>query len=442
MVAAGACVVASSVGALVGYGIGHLAWTTLGQALVEIYGQADNFQRYRKLVEDWGLWIIIAKSFAPIPFKFIAIAAGVASMNLFAFTIASVLGRTLHFAMIAVLVAFWGQKFLRLIDKYERWLAGVGVLTVIGIGIAYAVRKRDHPPASFVVVLWHIMLFDVLRRGRLHVVDQSYQCEVSVSDVCTHGVDTGFAALGYVKVAVLGILQGITELMPVSSTAHMRLVPAFLGWPDPGSAFSAAMQLAALAAVVSYFWTDVKDLAANSLSALGRRQFDDRHLRFSTWIVLATVPIGVAGLLMAKLLNTCNSPVRSMTVIGGACVAMALLLAFAEIAARHRRTIEKASLVDAIAVGVAQVGALVPGVSRSGSTLTAALALGFKRDEATRLSFLLGLPAIALAGLKEPLRGCRHVGISRTTFGCWDYPGSTLQPGTGHSRGRPRLMAA
>jgi membrane protein YqaA with SNARE-associated domain len=140
MVAAGACVVASSVGALVGYGIGHLAWTTLGQALVEIYGQADNFQGYRKLVEDWGLWIIIAKSFTPIPFKFIAIAAGVASMNLFAFTIASVLGRTLHFAMIAVLVAFWGQKFLRLIDKYERWLAGVGVLTVIGIGIAYAVR--------------------------------------------------------------------------------------------------------------------------------------------------------------------------------------------------------------------------------------------------------------------------------------------------------------
>jgi membrane protein YqaA with SNARE-associated domain len=136
----GACVVASSVGALVGYGIGHLAWTTLGQALVEIYGQADNFQGYRKLVEDWGLWIIIAKSFAPIPFKFIAIAAGVASMNLFAFTIASVLGRTLHFAMIAVLVAFWGQKFLRLIDKYEGWLAGVGILTVIGLGIAYVVR--------------------------------------------------------------------------------------------------------------------------------------------------------------------------------------------------------------------------------------------------------------------------------------------------------------
>lgn len=135
-----ACVVASSIGALVGYGIGHLAWATLGQTLVDLYGQADNFQRYQKLVEDWGLWIIIAKSFTPIPFKFIAIAAGVASMNLLTFTIATVIGRTLHFAIVAVLVAFWGQKCLRLIDKYERWLAGVGILAVIGLGIAYAMR--------------------------------------------------------------------------------------------------------------------------------------------------------------------------------------------------------------------------------------------------------------------------------------------------------------
>ena len=82
-----------------------------------------------------------------------------------------------------------------------------------------------------------------------------------MEDSCTHGVDTGFAALGYAKVAALGVLQGITELLPISSTAHMRLVPAFLGWQDPGSAFSAAMQLAALAAVVSYFWSDVRALA-------------------------------------------------------------------------------------------------------------------------------------------------------------------------------------
>lgn len=111
-------------------------------------------------------------------------------------------------------------------------------------------------------------------------------------EVCTRGVDTGFVALGYVKVAVLGVVQGITELLPISSTAHMRLVPAFLGWPDPGSAFSAAMQLAALAAVVSYFWSDVRDLTMNSLHAIARGHFQDRHLRFSVWIVLATIQSG------------------------------------------------------------------------------------------------------------------------------------------------------
>ena len=220
-------------------------------------------------------------------------------------------------------------------------------------------------------------------------------------EVCIRGIDTGFVALGYAKVAVLGVVQGITELLPISSTAHMRLVPAILGWQDPGSAFSAAMQLAALAAVVSYFWSDVRGLAANSILAIARGQFGDRDLRFSLWIALATIPIGIAGLSLAKLLNTCNSPLRTVSVIGWACVAMAVLLGIAEVRARHRRMIGEASLLDAMLVGIAQVGALIPGVSRSGSTLTAALALGFKRDEAARLSFLLGLPAIALAGLKE-----------------------------------------
>jgi len=222
-----------------------------------------------------------------------------------------------------------------------------------------------------------------------------------MAEVCMRGVDTGFEALGYAKVAILGVVQGITELLPISSTAHMRLVPAVLGWQDPGSAFSAAMQLAALAAVVSYFWSDVRGLAANSLRAIARGQWRDRDLRFSLWIALATIPIGIAGLLLANVLNTCNSPLRTVAVIGWACVAMAVLLGIAEVRARHRRMVDEASFLDAMLVGIAQVGALIPGVSRSGSTLTAALALGFKRDEAARLSFLLGLPAIALAGAKE-----------------------------------------
>jgi len=222
-----------------------------------------------------------------------------------------------------------------------------------------------------------------------------------MAEVCTQGLYTGFVTLGYAKVAALGVVQGITELLPISSTAHMRVVPALLGWQDPGSAFSAAMQMAALAAVVSYFWSDVRDLFTNSLSAVVRGELDNHYLRFSAWIVLATIPIGVAGLALAKTLNACGSPLRSLGVIGWACVVMAILLAVAEVYARHKRTIGNVSLADAMIVGIAQVGALIPGVSRSGSTLTAALALGFKRDEAARFSFLLGLPAIALAGFKE-----------------------------------------
>jgi len=222
-----------------------------------------------------------------------------------------------------------------------------------------------------------------------------------MADVCTQGVDTGFVGLGYAKVAFLGVVQGITELLPISSTAHMRIVPAVLGWQDPGSAFSAAMQLAALAAVVSYFWADVRGVVFGSLAALAQRDFANRDFRLAIGIVLATVPIVIAGLALSSTLNACGSPLRGLAVIGWACIAMAILLALSEIYASHRLTLNQVSILDAFLVGVAQVGALIPGVSRSGSTLTAALGLGYTRPEAARLSFLLGIPAIALAGLKE-----------------------------------------
>ncbi len=222
-----------------------------------------------------------------------------------------------------------------------------------------------------------------------------------MADACTQGIDTGFVALGYGKVAFLGVIQGITELLPISSTAHMRIVPALLGWQDPGSAFSAAMQLAALAAVISYFWGDMRDVVVGSTTAALRRDFDNWHFRFAVWIVLATIPIIIAGLALSGLLNQCGSPLRGLVVIGASSLFMAVLLAIAEMRARHVRTIDNVNLLDAMIVGCAQVGALIPGVSRSGSTLTAALFIGMKRDEAARFSFLLGVPAIALAGLKE-----------------------------------------
>ena len=228
---------------------------------------------------------------------------------------------------------------------------------------------------------------------------------------CTSHVDTSFVSLGAAKVAFLGVVQGITELLPISSTAHMRAVPALLGWPDPGSAFSAVMQLAALAAVISYFRADIGEVFSSSVMALRERDWTNRGLRLGIGVALATVPIVIVGQLLSGVLNTCASPLRAPMVVGIACVAMAALMGAAELIARHSRGTNNLTYVDALVVGLAQIGALIPGVSRSGSTFTAALFLGFKREEAARVSFLLGVPAIALAGGRE-LWLLAHAGLS------------------------------
>ena len=222
-----------------------------------------------------------------------------------------------------------------------------------------------------------------------------------MSAACASGVDIGFASLSYLQIGFLGVVQGITELLPISSTAHMRVVPALLGWRDPGSAFSAIMQLAALAAVLSYFWRDVRDVCTGSVQAVRQRNYQSPAFRLAIGILLATIPIGIAGLALSHYLNACNTPLRSLEVIAYASLGMAVLLAISEFTCSHVRRVEDMRLRDALLVGLAQVGALIPGVSRSGSTLTGALFLNFRREDAARFSFLLGLPAIALAGLKE-----------------------------------------
>jgi len=218
---------------------------------------------------------------------------------------------------------------------------------------------------------------------------------------CTSALDTSFVQLGYAKIAFLGVIQGISELLPISSTAHMRAVPAFLGWPDPGSAFSAAMQLAALAAVVVYFRNDIIAVTRGFFGAAMGGARNTPEFRLGTGIILATIPIVIAGQALSGVLNRCGSPLRTPLVIGIACFGMAVLMGVAELVARHKRDAKAITYFDAIVVGLAQVGALIPGVSRSGSTLTGALFLGFKREDAARVSFLLGIPAIAGAGLRE-----------------------------------------
>lgn len=218
---------------------------------------------------------------------------------------------------------------------------------------------------------------------------------------CAAGLNTNFANLTYAKVAVLGLVQGISELLPISSTAHMRIVPALLGWADPGSAFSAAMQMAALVAVIFYFRGDIAEIASGPYRSLKSRQFSDPQARLLGFMIVATVPMVIAGWAASGLLNACDSPLRTLSVVAWACIGLGLLLAVAELFATHRRLMASSTLNDAILIGVAQVGALIPGVSRSGSTITAALALGFKREDAARFSFLIGIPVIALAGARE-----------------------------------------
>ncbi len=222
-------------------------------------------------------------------------------------------------------------------------------------------------------------------------------------------VSINFVNLSAWKVFVLGIVQGITELLPISSTAHLRIVPALLGWPDPGSAFSAAMQLASLVAVLTFLWPDLTRVTREATAALGRNNWRDHSLRMVAGIVIGTIPIGLAGLLLQKRLNQCDSPLRAIAVIGWACVVMGVLLALAEWYGQRdrrggRRKWSDLTFADGIWVGIAQAFALIPGVSRSGSTLTAALGLGMERATAAWFSFLLGVPAIVLAGLYELLQ--------------------------------------
>ena len=221
------------------------------------------------------------------------------------------------------------------------------------------------------------------------------------TDSPPEAVDLGFVELGWLKVLCLGIVQGITELLPISSTAHLRLVPSLLGWPDPGSAFSAAMQLASLAAVLTYFLSDIKSLTGGMVRAVAQQDYGSYSWRLGLGLLGGTLPLVIAGLLLKRTLNAPGSPLRNLAVVGVASIIMSLLLALAELRGQRQRSFEKLTWSDGLLVGLAQAFALIPGVSRSGSTLTAGLFLGMERETAARFSFLLGLPAVVLAGAVE-----------------------------------------
>ncbi|MFM7392768.1 MAG: undecaprenyl-diphosphate phosphatase [Cyanobium sp.] len=201
---------------------------------------------------------------------------------------------------------------------------------------------------------------------------------------------------------VLGVVQGLTEFLPISSTAHLKVVPEVLGWGDPGVAFTAVIQLGSIVAVLAYFRRDLQEVFSGIGRAFRHGQWSDPSALLGVAIALGTVPILLAGLAMKILVPDYEtSGLRSMASIGVVSIVMALLLALAELIGSRRRLLDQVAPRDGILVGLAQALALVPGVSRSGSTLTASLFDGWQRPAAARFSFLLGIPAITLAGLVE-----------------------------------------
>lgn len=205
--------------------------------------------------------------------------------------------------------------------------------------------------------------------------------------------------MSYLEAVVLGLVQGVTEFLPISSTAHLRIVPALLGWNDPGAAYSAVIQLGTVGAVLVYFAKDLVQLAKAFLKGLvEKKPFGTLDSRLAWFVGLGTIPIGVCGLLFKKTIET---SLRSLYVISASLIVLALVLLVVERIAAHQRTLDEMTLKDGIIVGLWQAVALIPGSSRSGTTITGALALGFTRADAARYSFLLSIPATTLAGVFE-----------------------------------------
>jgi undecaprenyl-diphosphatase len=198
---------------------------------------------------------------------------------------------------------------------------------------------------------------------------------------------------------VLGVVQGLTEFLPISSTAHLRIVPALFGWDDPGAAFTAVTQLGTMTAVLIYFRRDIARIVWTWLRSLRDPSLrGELDARLGWYIGLGTIPIGIFGFLFKDQIET---GARNLTLIAGALILLALVLAYAERAGRRERGVQSLNLRDGVVIGAAQAVALIPGVSRSGSTISAGLFLGLRRADAARYSFLLSIPAVVLSGLFE-----------------------------------------
>lgn len=210
-------------------------------------------------------------------------------------------------------------------------------------------------------------------------------------------------------VIILAIVQGVTEFLPVSSSAHLALAPWLLGWKDPGLTFDIALHFGTLAAVLIYFFRDWVQIIAQGFGFSYPHDAEIGRSRRLLWLLLAaTVPVGVVGLLFKDYVETV---LRSPFVIGSMLIAIGLLMGLADRAAKCRKGVGEVSFFDAMVIGVFQALAIVPGTSRSGITITAALFRDLRRSPAARFSFLLSTPTIGGAALLAFLDLMKQGGI-------------------------------
>ena len=203
--------------------------------------------------------------------------------------------------------------------------------------------------------------------------------------------------MSLIEAIVLGIVQGLTEFLPISSSAHQRIVPALLGWEDPGAAFTAVTQLGTEAAVLIFFRHEIWAIATTWLRSLrDPRLRSHSDARLGWYLIVATIPIGIFGL---GFENQIENGARNLWLIGTTLIVFALVLGYADRRGRHERTIERLSVRDGVLIGLAQSLALIPGVSRSGATMSAGLLLGLQRPAAAKFGFLLAIPAVVISGV-------------------------------------------
>jgi undecaprenyl-diphosphatase len=225
--------------------------------------------------------------------------------------------------------------------------------------------------------------------------------------------------VNYLEAVVLGIVEGLTEFLPVSSTGHLTITEKLLGMQvdDPAvTAYTAVIQTGAIAAVVLYFWKDIWRIAKAWVLGLFKPEYRGRFDHRMGWfVIVGSIPIGVVGLVAKDLIT---GPLRSLWVVAVALIVWSAVMVYAERRGRQHREEQDLSLKDAIIVGLVQCLALVPGVSRSGATISAGLFCGMDRVAATRLSFFLSIPALVAAGVYElgdALSG--DIGVGQTVVG-------------------------